>query len=291
MTKNLEDYPIFDAHFHPICKEATWDDLDLIADGMWGVNTLQRKRMRPFLDAASKKISISDYIQLMNQFHIEKAIIVSLNVKSAYGFVLIRNEDITDFVSRYPDRFIGFAGIDLLGEEPLEDLIYAIESLELSGVKLAPPVQKCDISDPQYNKIWKKLVDYDIPLWTHTGHQISTQGSIAKYGHPLLVDEIALRFPELKIIMGHMGFPWHWDAWSVVIRHRNVYIDVSAHPELYNHFPWDAYSNYQAENKVLFASDHPLCHWNQITPAIKSLPLSKSYLKKILYQNAKNLFF
>ncbi|TFF85036.1 MAG: amidohydrolase [Promethearchaeota archaeon] len=278
---------IIDFHMHPFCKEVDFGNLEKIADVMWGEGTKKRKAMFPFLKTVSEKISITNYISLMDKFKIEKAIIVSMNIESSYGIILVSNEDIRNFMEMYPDRFIGFAGIDPPAIDVLEQLEYAIESLDLKGVKIVPPVQKFDVSNDKYNEIWEKIEEYGIPLWIHTGHQLSTKGSIAKFGHPMLIDELALKHEDLKIIMGHMGTPWFWDAYSVVLRHPNVYIDISAHPELYQYFPWDAYNKYNIDDKVLFASDHPLMHWNQIIPAAKDLPISEAFKQNILYNNAQ----
>jgi predicted TIM-barrel fold metal-dependent hydrolase len=245
--------------------------------------------MKPMLHSLATKVSIKDFISLMDKFEIKKGVIVSFNIQTAYGITLVTNENIADFVKKFPKRFIGFGCIDVPAEAALEQLDYAINSLDLSGLKLVPPVQKFDISSKKYDHLWKKMIDLNIPLWTHTGHQISTQGSVAKYGHPLLIDELAMRNTELTIIMGHMGTPWFWDAWSVSVRHPNVYLDISANPELYNYFPWDAFTKYQAENKVLFASDHPLCHWSQIIPKIEELPISEKFKQKIFVKNAEKV--
>jgi predicted TIM-barrel fold metal-dependent hydrolase len=86
-----------------------------------------------------------------------------------------------------------------------------------------------------------------------------------------------------------MGVPWFWDAWGVVIRHPNVYIDISTYSDLYQWFPFEAFSKYNAENKVLFASDHPLEHWNKIVPAALDLPISDGFKEAILYKNAMKL--
>jgi len=280
---------IIDMHVHPFCKEATWGDLDKIAKAMWGLEPKKLKRMRPFLDTVANEISIDDYIKLMDNFGIDKAVIVSFNITTAYGVFLVSNDDIANLVKLHPNRLIGFACVDVPAPDAIEQLEYAISSLELKGVKLAPPVQKFDISDKKYDLLWKKMKDNGIPLWTHTGHQTSTGGSIAKYGHPMLIDELALRHKDLTIIMGHMGTPWFWDAWSVASRHPNVYVDISAHPNLYSWFPWDAFTKYSVEDKVLFASDHPLCHWNKIIPAIEELPISRGFKKKIMGTNAAKL--
>ena len=280
---------IIDFHFHPFCKEATWGDLNKIAGAMWGLYPTQKKRMSVMLKTLATKYSIDNYIELMGNLQIEKAIIVSFNIKTAYGAILVNNDDVARFVKKYPKRFIGFAGIDPPSSDALNQLEYAINSLDLKGVKLVPPVQKFDLKDEIYNPIWEKIVDLNIPLWIHGGHQVSTAGSIAKYGHPMRIDDLAMRYPEMTIIIGHMGTPWFWDTFSVVIRHPKVYVDISAHPELYQYFPWDAYTNSNIEDKVLFASDHPLCHWNQIIPAVKNLPISDDFRNKIFKKNAEKL--
>ncbi len=276
-------------HVHPFCKEITWPDLDKVADAMWGLNREKRKSMRSVLEVLSQKTSIESYIALMDKLNIAKAVIVSFNITTAYGFCLATNDDIADLVVKFPRRLIGFGGVDVPAADAMDQLEYAISSLGLKGIKLVPPVQKFDISDRRYEPLWAKMVDLNVPLWTHGGHQTSTVGSIAKYGHPQLIDEMAMRHEDLKIIIGHMGTPWFWDTWSVVFRHPNVYVDISAYPDLYSWFPWDAFSSYNLENKVLFASDYPLTHWNEILQHFQKVPISERFKKKICWKNATQL--
>jgi len=277
-------------HIHPFCKEASWgDDIEKIPEKLLGTNTRGRRAMEKFYRVLATKISIDDYVALMDKFGIDKAVIVSFNLTTAYGVCLVTNDDLANFVQKYPDRFIGFAGIDVPAPDAMDQLEYAITSLGLKGVKLVPPLQKFDISDKKFDPLWRKMVDLNVPLWTHTAHQISVISSVTKFGHPLLVDEMATRNQDLTIIMGHLGVPWFWDAWSVVVRHPHVYVDVSAYPELYPWIPFDAYSRFNVENKVIFASDHPLTHWNEILPAVKDLKISDSFKSKILGENAAKI--
>lgn len=225
----------------------------------------------------------------MDKFNINKAVIVAYDVSTAYSIVMVNNDDIADFVKRYPDRFIGFGCIDVPAKDAKDQLEYAISSLKLRGIKLVPPVQKFDYSDKKYDPLWKKMIDLNVPLWTHGGHQASFYGSIAKYGHPLLIDDLALRHRDLTIIIGHMGVPWMWDAWSVVLRHENVCIDISAYPNLYNWFPWDAFITEDLSHKIMFASDYPLIHYSQIFAAFEKVNISDSLRKAILEKNAIKL--
>jgi predicted TIM-barrel fold metal-dependent hydrolase len=281
---------IIDMHVHPFAKEATWPDINKIAVAMGGSDSSKQRFYKASMKIFSTKTSIDDYIVSMDKNGIDKAVIVSFNITTAYGICLVTNDNIADFVKRHPDRFIGFAGIDVPAPDAMEQLDYALNSLELNGVKLVPPVQKFDISDSKYRPLWRKLADSGTILWTHTGHQVATVGAIASLGHPQLIDKLATENEDLTIIMGHMGTPWFWDAWSVVLRHPNVHIDISAHPDLYHYFPWDAFTKYNLEDKVFFASDHPICHWNKILPAFKDVPISDTFKRKILGENAAKLF-
>ncbi len=281
---------IIDMHVHPFCKEAYWgDDLEVLADKLLGSNKKGRRGMYKFFEVFNSKISIDDYVSAMKKYEIDKAVIVSFNLISAYGECIVTNEDLANFVEKYPNKFIGFAGIDVPAPDAVDQLEYAITSLNLKGVKLVPPLQKFDISDKQYDPLWHKMLDLNIPLWTHTKDQTSIIGAITRLGHPMLIDDLATRYQDLTIIMGHMGYPWFWEAISVAFRHPNVYIDISNRPIYYKYFPWDVFTVERFEHKVLYASDHPMINWNETIPAVKKLPISDGFRDKIFYENAKKL--
>ena len=105
----------------------------------------------------------------------------------------------------------------------------------------------------------------------------------------MLVEPVAHRYPDLKIVLGHCGFPWHWEVWSLVVRHPNVYVDISAYPKLYNHLPWDAYSKFDAEDRVLFASDNPLFGFRETLDALDAVDIPAEFKRKIKGENAARL--
>lgn len=225
----------------------------------------------------------------MAKFHVDKAVIVSLNVKTAYNFIMVTNENIADFVSEYPSHFIGFGSIDVPDKDALNDLEYAICSLGLKGIKLVPPAQKFDFSDKRYDQLWRKMIDLNVPLWTHGGFQQSFVGSEAKYGHPMLIDDLAGIFEDLTIIIGHMGVHWMWDVWAVINKHNHVYAGISAHPYLYKWFPWEAFKSYSISHRLLFASDYPLVHYSELFSELEKINLDEGFKNKILGENAQKL--
>jgi len=284
---------IIDVHVHPFCKEASVTP---------GIDEAIERQFKSIKDAARRKFaaamlhelfeknSIHDIVATMDASGVDKACIVGMDLTTYFGVQMVTDQDLARLTAMYPDRFIPFASVDpALGRVAVDRLVYAVEHLGCRGLKLVPPVQHFDFSDPKYDPLWKAALDLDIVVWTHTSHQRSHPGSDARLGHPMLVEPVALKYPDLKIVLGHCGFPWHWEVWSLVIRHPNVYVDISAYPNLYNHVPWDAYAKYDAEDKVLFATDFPLLSFSETLAALEAVDISTEFKKKILGENAKRL--
>lgn len=284
---------IIDVHIHPFCKEATVTPSLEEA----GKRMFRALRHQDAIDRAASGFisiftsrSVQDIIDDMDNAGVDKACIVAMDCSTHHGVELVTNEDVARMASAHPDRFIPFASVDpTMGQIAVDRLVHAVENLGCCGLKLVPPLQHFDFSDPKHYPLWETARDLDIILWTHTAHQRSIPGSDARLGHPMLVEPVALKFPELKIVLGHCGFPWVWEAWSLVVRHPNVHLDISAYYDLYNHMPWDAYSKSDAEDKILFATDYPLRGFRETLDALEGLDISSEFKKKILGENAKRL--
>ena len=273
---------IVDVHMHPLVRDAEYTpNLATVVERFF------RPNARNQMERDIRGRTLDDVIGEMDEAGIEKGVIVAMDLTSALGIVMVTNDSVARMVGEHPDRFIGFASVDPnLGDAAVRELERAVRELGLKGLKLAPPVQKFAPNDERFNPLWGKALELGVPVWLHTGHQMSTQGSIAKFGHPMLVDELALRYPDLVIIMGHCACPWFWDAWSVCCRHENVYMDLSVYTDLYHHFPWDAFASYGQEHKLLFATDYPFSDFKSSLKAISDLNISEDFKRKILGENA-----
>ena len=284
---------IIDVHIHPFCREATMTP-DPVEAGRRILAVLNRPEI---IDRAVENFkglfqqrSAEDIIADMDRAGVDKAVIVAMDLRSRYGVQLVTNEDVGRLAAEYPDRFIPFASVDpTLGRLAVDELVYAVTELGCKGLKLVPPLQIFDFSNPRFKPLWQTARDLDIVVWTHTAHQRSIPGSDARWGHPMLIEPVALEFPDLKIVLGHCGFPWVWETWSLVVRHPRVYLDVSAYPSLYNHMPWDAYIKSRAEDKLLFATDYPLYTFESVLDALKALDIPDEFRTKILGENAARL--
>lgn len=284
---------IIDLHAHPFCKEATIiPNIKEAVKRMYGAggNSEHRKRVEALHETMFARRSVVDMISDMDEARVDMACIVAMDMTTRYGVVVVTNEDVAQMAKSYPNRFIPFASVDpSMGRRAVDELVHAVKNLGCRGLKLVPPVQYFNFSDPKFYHLWEAALEMDIVVWTHVAHQLSHPGSDARLGHPMLIEPVAIKYPDLKIVLGHCGFPWVWEAWSLVVRHPNVYVDISAYTNLYNHFPWDAYSKYGAEDKVLYSTDYPLFTYLETLAALNELDISPKFKEKIRGENAKRL--
>ncbi len=151
---------------------------------------------------------------------------VLLPLRSEQHGWTVSNDYIARAVAEAPARLIGFAGVSPLAYDALTELRQAIEQLGLRGLKLHPPLQMFDPGDARCFPVYAQMQDYGLPILFHTGsgpNQLSD-----RYSNPYLVDEVAVHFPKLKIIMAHAGRFWYQETLTMMRRHANVYIDISA---------------------------------------------------------------
>lgn len=280
---------IIDFHVHPFCTEASV--LPNYEEAMRRqFERSQDVSLTTMLDYNFKQRNIDDLIMEMDSCGIDKACIVAMDLSTRYGVEMVTNDDVSRFYKQYPDRFIPFASIDPnMGKLALDKLTRAVDDLDCKGLKLVPPVQRFDFADSRFDPFWEFALDRNIVVWTHCAHQKSHPCSDARLGHPMRVEPVAIKYPEMKIVLGHCGFPWTMEAWSLAYRHANVYVDISAYAMLYKQFPWDTYSVSENEHKLLFASDTPFDTFDNTLSALRQVGLSEPFLNKILYQNALKL--
>jgi predicted TIM-barrel fold metal-dependent hydrolase len=129
----------------------------------------------------------------------------------------------------------------------------------MQGIKLYPVMSLYDVRDSNLAPFFSKAKELSLPILMHMGTSPATKGML-KYSQPLLIDELAMAFPRLKIIMAHLGHPWQRDAAMVIRKHPNVYADISG----IWHRPWQGYEalvmcgEWGVYHKLLFGSDYPL---------------------------------
>jgi uncharacterized protein len=169
------------------------------------------------------------------------------------------HEDIAAVVARNPRKFTGFMALDPSDPKAIDEMEYCVHQLKFKGIKLYPTMAHFDINDGRFSEFFERAQRYRLVVLSHFGASPFPK-SILKYSHPLLVDELATRWPELKIIIAHLGHPWQRDTAIVVRKHRNVFADVSG---LW-HRPWEGFNalatciEWGITGKLLFGSDYPI---------------------------------
>jgi predicted TIM-barrel fold metal-dependent hydrolase len=169
------------------------------------------------------------------------------------------NDKVAAFVAAAPDRRIGFLSVhpDVDGAE--DEVERCRSELGLKGIKLGPNYQIFDPLSPRALRIYELAERHGLPILFHQGASPVREAPL-KYAHPLLMDEIAMRFPELRIVMAHMGHPWQRETIVTIRKHPHVYADVSA---LF-YRPWSFYeglrlaTEWGALGKLLLGSDFPI---------------------------------
>ncbi len=161
-------------------------------------------------------------------------------------------------VRRAPERLIFFASVDPGADGYREELERCHRNLGCRGVKLGPVYQGVHPLDQRYYAIYDYCQRHRLPVMMHMATTFSS-GVPLEYARPVHVDRVAVDFPDLKIVLAHLGHPWEPEAIAVIRKQPNVFADVSA---LY-YRPWQFYhamrllTEYRADSKVLFGSDYP----------------------------------
>jgi predicted TIM-barrel fold metal-dependent hydrolase len=171
-----------------------------------------------------------------------------------------RINDLTaEFVRANPARRIGFASVHPDAPGAVEELERAVGDLGLRGIKLGPNYQNFEPLSASALRLYDWAASRRLPILFHQGAS-PIRAAPLRYAHPLAMDEIAIRFPELRIVMAHLGHPWQADTITVIRKHPNVYADVSAN--FYR--PWSFYSamriatEWNVLPKLLLGSDYPI---------------------------------
>jgi len=169
------------------------------------------------------------------------------------------NDQTAALVALAPHKLIGFMSVHPDDASVMDEIERCVCDLKLRGIKLGPNYQYFDPLGPAARRVYGRAQELGLPILFHQGTS-GVRDAPLRYAHPLVMDEIATAFPELRIVMAHMGHPWHADTISVVRKHPNVYADVSA--QFYR--PWSFYNGFRLAwewgitHKLLFATDYPI---------------------------------
>ena len=228
---------------------------------------------------------------------IGRTLITGFDEASTAGKTFVPNEIVAAIAARHPDRFLPFAGADIMrGQEALRDFEQWVRVRGFRGLSLRPFMIGLPADDRHYYPFYAKCVELGVPLSIHTSANWTT-GAINDLGHPRHLDPVARDFPELRIIMSHAGYPWVLEAVLLAWKYEHVYLELAAHRPRYLAEPgtgWDPllrFGQSTIADKVLFGTGWFLLGRPPaaILEEFRALPVKPAVMERWLSGNAERL--
>jgi predicted TIM-barrel fold metal-dependent hydrolase len=206
------------------------------------------------------------------------------------------NDDVIAFAADHPDIAIAFASLDpTRGPEAVREAKRLVATGHVHGLKLHPPSQQFFANDRVVYPLYEVFAEARLPVLIHTGHSgigtgVPGGGGIRlKYGNPMCIDDVAVDFPDLPIIMAHPSFPWQDEALSICLHKPTVYIDLSGWSPKYFPPSLVQYANSLLRHKVLFGSDYPWITPDRWLADFEKIGIKEEVRPLILKENAVRL--
>jgi predicted TIM-barrel fold metal-dependent hydrolase len=209
----------------------------------------------------------------------------------------VTNDAVLDFAAANRDVALPFVSIDPhRGEEGVSEARRLVATGRVRGLKLHPPAQEFFPNDRLAYPLYEVFAEARLPVLFHTGHSGIGSGMRGggglrlKYGHPMPIDDVAVDFPDLPIVMAHPSFPWQDEAISVALHKPLVHIDLSGWSPKY--FPpiLVQHANTLLKHKVLFGSDYPFLTPDRWLAEFEKIGIRDEVRPLILKENARRLF-
>ncbi len=229
----------------------------------------------------------AEMVAEMDSAGVDRAVLTSM--ADLHGEIATA-EQVSEICEQYPDRFLGSFCYD-----PFRVMasLNHLESLLGAGRFGSAIVLPWAFDIPPDDARWYPLYSFaeraDIPVTIQVGHTAPLFRS--SLGRPMLVEDVALAFPELRIVLGHLGWPWVDEVIALVGKYPNLYVDTSAYsPSRIPPALLDFMQSTKGSAKVLFGSDYPALALDRLVSSAMRLPIPQACLDRYLGRNALNVF-
>lgn len=202
----------------------------------------------------------------------------------------ISNDEVAAMIHAAPERLFGVAAVDLRRPmQAVRELRRAVNDLGFKALRMLPWLWELPPDDRRYYPLYAECVELGVPFCTQAGHAGPLMAS--EPGRPIpYLDHVAVDFPELTIVAGHIGYPWTEELVAMARKYENVFIDTSAYtpkrypPELVRYMRADG------REKVLFGSNYPMILPGHCLEQVKDLGLDEQARRLFLHDNAARVF-
>jgi predicted TIM-barrel fold metal-dependent hydrolase len=203
---------------------------------------------------------------------VEETVTVVFGGKARRSGLWVDDTFVAQYVKQDEDRLIGFLSVDPTQHGWEEELRHGHQELGMKGIKLLPMYAGFRPCDRVLDPLWQYATQHHLPVLLHTGTTFISQAPL-EFTLPRHLDDVAMRYPEVRIIMAHLGHPYEGECIVTIRKHRNVYADISA----LHYRPFQLYQSlmlvqeYGVWDKLLFGTDYPFTDVNASVAGVKAL--------------------
>jgi predicted TIM-barrel fold metal-dependent hydrolase len=237
-------------------------------------------------DVPTEELPVSATIAAMDAGGVDRALISAWYKPNV---TMISNEEVAGFVEQAPGRLVGVGSVDPTRPmAAVREIHRCVEELGFAAIRVLPWLWELPPTDRRFYPVYVVCCELGVPFCTQIGHTGPLMSS--EVGRPIYLDRVALDFPELTIVAGHIGYPWTDEAVAVATKHERVHIDTSAYtvrrypPALVD------YLRGNGRHKVLFGTNYPMITPSQCLADLARLGLDEETTALFLGRNAERVF-
>ena len=240
-------------------------------------------------------VTIEDYLRKMDAAGIERSLLIAVRAGEPawQGSFEIPYQQIAQYCDAYPDRFSGLAGVDpTRGVQQLRELDHAVNELGFVGAHFYPHWFRMPPDSALCYPIYSRCEELGIPIMMQVGQNLIYQKDVRlpSVAKPILLDQVAIDFPNLVLIGIHIGVPWTDEMIAMAWKHENVYIGIDAYAPKHLPASLKHYMNSYGSHKVMFGTDWPVIDPERAVSEIHEHALRPESLEKIMRGNAVKVF-
>ncbi len=234
----------------------------------------------------TQELPVAFTVQAMDQGSVDKALI---SAWVAPRNVMISNDEVAGFVSQAPQRLVGVGSVDITKPiAAVREIGRCVNELGFKAIRVLPWLWELPPTDRRFYPVYTACAELGVPFCTQIGHTGPLMPS--EVGRPIYLDQVALDFPELIIVGGHIGYPWTEEAIAVATKHENVYIDTSAYTVKRYPAALVDFMRGHGRHKVLFGTNYPMIAPAKALDGIEALGLDDEVKQLFLGVNAQRVF-
>jgi predicted TIM-barrel fold metal-dependent hydrolase len=203
--------------------------------------------------------------------------------------IMISNDEVAGFVAQSGGKLAGVGSVDI--SKPMQavrEIRRCVEELGFKAIRILPWLWEAPPTDRRFYPVYVACCEVGVPFCTQIGHTGPLMPS--EVGRPIYLDQVAIDFPELTIVAGHIGYPWTDEAIAVATKHENFFIDTSAYTVKRYPEALIKYMRGHGAAKVLFGSNYPMIQPGQAMEGLDALGLEQQTKALFLAENAKRVY-